>query len=65
MNSDPDAQTKSTILEELGYTDLNTTDLVARVGVGISKLKPMLRSLEEAHQIKQIERDGDKVWRLL
>lgn len=59
-----DAQIKTSILDELGFTDLNTVDLVVRVELGISRLKPLLKALEEAGQIKQVERDGDKVWRL-
>lgn len=56
---------KSTILTELSYTDLTVSRLAAISGEKVSELKVALQELEEARKVRQIERDGDKLWSAL
>lgn len=53
---------QSRILEELSYTDLDTTGLVRRVRVGVSKVKPELKRMEKAGLIKRVVRGDEEVW---
>lgn len=59
-----DTEIKSAILEELSFSDLDSHQLAARLKVGVSVVKPLLRDLEEEGSIKQVEREESKVWRL-
>lgn len=56
---------KSRILTELSYTDMTHSRLAAILEVKLSELKVALDGLAESGKVRQIERDGDKVWSAL
>ncbi len=53
------------ILEELGYTDLDTAHLARRLNLGVNKLKPELKEMEKAGKIRSEERGGETRWVLV
>lgn len=55
---------KDRILEELGYSDLSSHQLAARLKMGVSILKPILKALEEEEIIKYVDQNEERVWRL-
>lgn len=57
--------TEEAILEELSFTDLDNLHLVRQLGIGISKLKPILREMEKDGKIKKVETGGEEKWRLV
>lgn len=62
--NDPLPEIAALVLKELEFSDMTTLQLVRRLSIGVSRLKPELKRMEKAHQIRVIQQGEDDVWRL-
>lgn len=56
---------QSRILKELEYSDLTTLRLVRRLNIGVTKLRPLLKRMQEAKLIKLTTGREEDVWRAI